>query len=255
MSNQNMKIVENEDAKEVIKQNTQYRQDSAQVQSLKHEDLRRRRQYHKNEVRTQSLEEEGKDISLDGRSHYNVELVLRKNENIQRREELLEEGSIEHERIEEEDVELDLDEKEIERQNNQPEEDDQNSEQDIRMTDLEEISLGHSDDSVENLEENLKLYDKVAPSVKYCSAITDPLLQYHKVCEAIRFWRGKLEQPVSPVDVYDGEAYCRICYLSDGSFITVCDCRGTLKFVHRSCHSEWLSTSNRCKCEVCGFQY
>ena len=43
---------------------------------------------------------------------------------------------------------------------------------------------------------------------------------------------------------------CRICYEAD-SLISVCQCNGTMKFVHEKCIRKWIEVSNKDTCELC----
>lgn len=47
---------------------------------------------------------------------------------------------------------------------------------------------------------------------------------------------------------------CRICY-EPGSFISVCDCKGTAKYVHAECLYRWIYSSGRKTCEICCAEY
>jgi len=44
---------------------------------------------------------------------------------------------------------------------------------------------------------------------------------------------------------------CRICY-EPGNLEDICECRGSLQFVHRECIHHWIEVSNRRTCELCG---
>ena len=43
---------------------------------------------------------------------------------------------------------------------------------------------------------------------------------------------------------------CRICYEPD-NLITVCNCDGSVKWVHANCAQKWIDTSLRLTCEIC----
>lgn len=47
---------------------------------------------------------------------------------------------------------------------------------------------------------------------------------------------------------------CRICY-EPGSLISVCDCGGSMKYVHRECLVRWMASSGRRTCEICHAAY
>lgn len=44
---------------------------------------------------------------------------------------------------------------------------------------------------------------------------------------------------------------CRICYESEGPLISVCNCKGSLKWVHPVCIEKWCDVSRRNECELC----
>lgn len=44
---------------------------------------------------------------------------------------------------------------------------------------------------------------------------------------------------------------CRICLEESGVLISVCDCLGTCKFVHRTCVETWKNISHKTHCELC----
>ena len=50
-------------------------------------------------------------------------------------------------------------------------------------------------------------------------------------------------------------AVCRICFLGDeeNSLIRVCQCKGSLEFVHHNCISQWVNTSRIVDC-ICGYR-
>ena len=43
---------------------------------------------------------------------------------------------------------------------------------------------------------------------------------------------------------------CRICY-EPGELISVCECSGTMKYVHEECIVKWIRLSQRETCEIC----
>ena len=64
-------------------------------------------------------------------------------------------------------------------------------------------------------------------------------------------------QPLSSQDA--NRKACRICLDDEPPFISPCDCRGTAKFVHRSCLDEWRAQQSVplafTHCSVCRFEY
>ncbi len=50
------------------------------------------------------------------------------------------------------------------------------------------------------------------------------------------------------------EQTCRICY-EPGNLINVCNCSGTVKYVHFECLTKWIAVSAATKCELCGSVY
>lgn len=60
--------------------------------------------------------------------------------------------------------------------------------------------------------------------------------------------------------VDNDEVICRICYDSTGRLYQVCNCSGSIKYVHSECLSRWLSTLpnnhyNNTYCELCNEKY
>ena len=47
---------------------------------------------------------------------------------------------------------------------------------------------------------------------------------------------------------------CRICYEPD-NLITVCNCDGSVKWVHLDCAQKWIDTSLRLTCEICNHPF
>ena len=49
---------------------------------------------------------------------------------------------------------------------------------------------------------------------------------------------------------------CRICFDSETqeNLISACNCRGSMKYVHRSCMINWLKISKLDYCNICQFQ-
>jgi hypothetical protein len=50
---------------------------------------------------------------------------------------------------------------------------------------------------------------------------------------------------------------CRICLESDGTFITPCNCKGTIKYVHSYCLNKWRTSNSSAyyKCDLCHYHY
>ncbi|KAI8388727.1 uncharacterized protein BYT42DRAFT_561018 [Radiomyces spectabilis] len=56
---------------------------------------------------------------------------------------------------------------------------------------------------------------------------------------------------------------CRICYGSEENdttqkFIMPCNCKGTVRFVHRQCHADWVhsnTSTESLECNMCRFKY
>ena len=53
----------------------------------------------------------------------------------------------------------------------------------------------------------------------------------------------------------DDGAMCRICYLeeAENSLIRVCECKGSLQYVHHSCINDWVNKSRIVNC-MCGYR-
>ena len=50
---------------------------------------------------------------------------------------------------------------------------------------------------------------------------------------------------------------CRICHekVSDEEGGNVCNCSGSIKFVHMTCLEKWLSVNGNDSCELCGTKF
>ena len=57
------------------------------------------------------------------------------------------------------------------------------------------------------------------------------------------------------ININDGYLYgasCRVCLETNGYMIAPCQCKGSSKFIHRTCLYEWLNHSKNPKmCEIC----
>ena len=58
---------------------------------------------------------------------------------------------------------------------------------------------------------------------------------------------------VVPVCSSPSEA-CRICY-EPASLVSVCDCKGSVRYIHPHCLVQWISVSGRTTCEICHAKY
>lgn len=47
---------------------------------------------------------------------------------------------------------------------------------------------------------------------------------------------------------------CRICYEPD-NLECLCECRGTVQFVHKECLEHWIQVSGKRNCELCGAKF
>lgn len=52
----------------------------------------------------------------------------------------------------------------------------------------------------------------------------------------------------------DDDVLCKICYESNGNFVSICQCKGSMKWTHEKCIKEWIKISNVTKCTVCSFE-
>lgn len=48
--------------------------------------------------------------------------------------------------------------------------------------------------------------------------------------------------------------HCRIC-LEPDNLERLCECRGTVEFVHKKCIQHWIKVSGKKKCELCGAKF
>ena len=50
----------------------------------------------------------------------------------------------------------------------------------------------------------------------------------------------------------DTENICRICFSDNDDYLeNFCDCKGSIKWMHRNCLLKWVETSKNQKCRVC----
>lgn len=110
------------------------------------------------------------------------------------------------------------------------------------------------------------IFHRIAPFVHYCRPIFIASYHLENLFYAVRQFRGierrensgeSAGATAAETEVYSGEKYCRICFSGDNleQLQSLCNCKGTLKYVHPTCHKRWLSESNRTTCEVCRFVY
>lgn len=56
------------------------------------------------------------------------------------------------------------------------------------------------------------------------------------------------------------EVFCRICYDSKGELYQVCECNGSIKYIHKNCLIQWIRKfpsyhPNYNNCELCNQKY
>uniref|UniRef100_A0AAF5CRA3 RING-CH-type domain-containing protein n=1 Tax=Strongyloides stercoralis TaxID=6248 RepID=A0AAF5CRA3_STRER len=56
-------------------------------------------------------------------------------------------------------------------------------------------------------------------------------------------------------DLLDEDEMCRICHSESGILISPCICQGSMGFIHDNCLMEWIKTSGKRTCELCGTKY
>ena len=60
-------------------------------------------------------------------------------------------------------------------------------------------------------------------------------------------------------DIESDEKICRICLEGEGNLINVCNCKGTMAFVHKECIEMWINTTNivenQKKCQICKSEF
>lgn len=117
----------------------------------------------------------------------------------------------------------------------------------------------HHDNSNSHID--MYIFHKIAPFVHLCRPIFIASHHMENLLHAVRQIQNSKqkedESPAKGIELYAGEKYCRICF-SDGNLEelqSLCNCKGSLKYVHLSCHKRWLRESNRTNCEVCQFTY
>ncbi|KAH6948263.1 hypothetical protein HPB50_023314 [Hyalomma asiaticum] len=69
--------------------------------------------------------------------------------------------------------------------------------------------------------------------------------------------RGTLTEPLNLSNSSDGAPACRICFFGDSEqpLLDLCECRGTIGFVHRDCLEQWIQRSKDPQCPVCHFRF
>lgn len=48
---------------------------------------------------------------------------------------------------------------------------------------------------------------------------------------------------------------CRICYAECGELVSLCECRGSMEFVHVECMNKWLDMSKKDHCPTCFMKF
>lgn len=56
-------------------------------------------------------------------------------------------------------------------------------------------------------------------------------------------------------DKNDEPKYCKICYGGGRNLISPCDCKGSIKYIHKHCLLKWIKISESKKCEICNSKY
>ncbi|KAH6948928.1 hypothetical protein HPB50_027150 [Hyalomma asiaticum] len=69
--------------------------------------------------------------------------------------------------------------------------------------------------------------------------------------------RGTSAELLNLSNSSDGAPVCRICFFGDSEqpLLDVCECRGTIGFVHRDCLEQWIQRSKDPQCPVCHFRF
>lgn len=78
-----------------------------------------------------------------------------------------------------------------------------------------------------------------------------------------QYFFNQIELPMDTSQLPEEEVtrICKICqteFDENGkqlSFIHPCKCKGTIKYMHEECLKEWISLSNKKKCEICGHEF
>ena len=53
----------------------------------------------------------------------------------------------------------------------------------------------------------------------------------------------------------DTNKCCRICYEGGRNLISPCDCKGSIRYIHKHCLLKWIKISESKKCEICNSKY
>ncbi len=48
---------------------------------------------------------------------------------------------------------------------------------------------------------------------------------------------------------------CKFCLEQSDTLVSICDCKGSMEFVHVSCMNKWLVTSKTHNCPICKFEF
>lgn len=51
------------------------------------------------------------------------------------------------------------------------------------------------------------------------------------------------------------EKLCRICYGQGRNLVSPCQCKGSVKYIHKHCLLKWIKVSKSKKCEICNSKY
>ena len=49
--------------------------------------------------------------------------------------------------------------------------------------------------------------------------------------------------------------FCRICHDDQGDLHKLCNCKGSIGFVHMECQKKWLKFKGNKICDICGYKF
>lgn len=75
---------------------------------------------------------------------------------------------------------------------------------------------------------------------------TNPLFENGKIIEELREIEAEEDEEIKE---------CRICLESSGELISVCNCNGSMKYVHKNCIEQWITQTSNTHCEICKQPY
>lgn len=99
-------------------------------------------------------------------------------------------------------------------------------------------------------------------SISFENSIINPLYDNFHITEIKTNSSDISDSDSEYTDSIDSDSECRICLENNNyeELITVCDCKGSVKYVHKSCIENWINSFpsnhiNHLKCQLCKTNY